>query len=453
VNLLRRGTSTGTSLETTLLVVGVAALGFNLRGAIAGLPPVYPDLQSRLHLSSAEVSLLAATPVLCFGVVSGAAAPLGRRLGEERTLLVAMVVLTAGLLLRAIAPGTLLFPGTILACAGIAVMNVLLGSLIKRRWPQRAGFLVGVYITALSVGAIIGSLVSVPLYHSSGGSIGLTLGWLAAPAALGALLWLPQLRHGRPAEGAPVTVLPATVPPAAAALAAAPAVAAASSAAPSAAARPVPPKRSPGIWRHALAWQVTLFMGIQSLLYYATLSWLPTIFQDRGVSAAGAGDLLGVMGVGNLALALVAPMLAQRMRSQHALVIPIVVGIAIGTAGAVWAPVGSAVIWMLILGAAQNAALGLAIYFTMARAPDPATAASLSAMAQGVGYLLASAGPLEVGLLHSATGSWNLPVGILLALTVALLSAGLLAARPHTLPAGPHDSSSERTRLITKETP
>jgi CP family cyanate transporter-like MFS transporter len=408
----------------------VAALGFNLRGTIAGLPPLYLDLESRLHLSSAEISLLAATPVLCFGVVSGAAAPLGRRLGEERTLLLAMVVLTAGLLLRAVDPGALLFPGTILACAGIAVMNVLLGSLIKRRWPQRAGFLVGLYITALSVGAISSSLVSVPLYHSSGGSIGLTLGWLVVPAALGAVLWLPQLRHGSlPATVPTATVPTATVPTA---------------------------KRSGGIWRHALSWQVTLFMGVQSLLYYATLSWLPTIFQDRGESAAGAGDLLGVMGVGNLALALVAPVLAQRMRTQYALVIPIVIGIAVGTAGAVWAPLGSAVIWMLILGAAQNAALGLAIYFTMARAPDPAAAASLSAMAQGVGYLLASLGPLEVGLLHSATGSWNLPIVVLLAFTVVLLAAGLLAARPRTIPAArqqDHDSHPERARLIAEEAP
>jgi CP family cyanate transporter-like MFS transporter len=312
-------------------------------------------------------------------------------------------------------------------------MNVLLSSLIKRRWPQRAGFLVGLYITALSVGAIISSLVSVPLYHSSGGSIALTLGWLAVPAVLGALLWLPQLRHSSPAGSGPERDPGQPAPSA-----------------------PAPRQRPRGIWRHALAWQVTLFMGIQSLLYYATLSWLPTIFQDRGVSAAGAGDLLAVMGVGNLALSLAAPVLAQRMRSQHALVIPIVIGLAVGTAGAVWAPLGSAVVWMLILGAAQNASLGLAIYFTMARAPDPAAAASLSAMAQAIGYLLASAGPLEVGLLHSATGSWNLPVAVLLALTVVLLPAGLLAARPRTLPAARHEDqgpSPERTRLIAQDTP
>jgi MFS transporter, CP family, cyanate transporter len=424
VNRLRRGARAGTSLEAALLVVGVAALGFNLRGAIASLPPVFPELQARLHLSSAEVSLLAAAPVICFGMVSGFAAPLGRRLGEERTLLLAIVALTAGLVLRAAAPGPLLFPGTIVACAGIAIMNVLLGSLIKRRWPERAGFLVGLYITALSVGAIVASLVSVPLWDASKGSILLTLGWLAAPAAIGGALWLPQPRASgasRPRPGG--GMITARGP-------------------------------RPGIWRHGLAWQVTLFMGTQSLLYYATFSWLPTIFRDRGVSAAGAGDLLGVLGIGNLALALVAPMLAQRMRSQHALVIPIVIGIAAGTAGAVWAPLGSAVLWMLILGAAQNAALGLAIYFTVARAPDPATAASLSAMSQAVGYLFASVGPLEVGLVHSATGSWNLPVAVLLALTILLLVSGLLAARPRTLPGEPAPGSALRgPGLMPAESP
>src|SRR5215469_8624604 len=183
------------TLERALLVVGVAALGFNLRGAISSLPPLFPELQDSLGLSAATISVLAATPVICFGVVSGFAASLSRRLGEERVLLAALIALMAGLLLRASAPSAMLFPGTVLAASAIAVMNVLLSSLIKRRWPQRAGFLIGLYITALSVGAITGSLVSVPLWRATGGSVALTLGWLAGPAALAALLWLPQVRH------------------------------------------------------------------------------------------------------------------------------------------------------------------------------------------------------------------------------------------------------------------
>ena len=184
-------------LERTLLVVGVVALGFNLRTAIASLPPVFPELESALHISTATVSLLAATPVICFGVVSGFAAALARRFGEERMLFAAIVALTAGLVVRAAAPQVALFPGTILAGAAVAVMNVQLSSLIKRRWPERAGFLIGLYITALSAGAIVGSVVSVPLWQATGGSILITLGWLAAPAALAALLWLPQLRRAR----------------------------------------------------------------------------------------------------------------------------------------------------------------------------------------------------------------------------------------------------------------
>jgi CP family cyanate transporter-like MFS transporter len=414
-------------LEQTLLVVGVVALGFNLRTAIASLPPIFPELESSLHISTAAVSVLAATPVLCFGVVSGFAAALARRLGEERMLFAAIVALTAGLALRAAAPGVALFPGTILAGAAIAVMNVLLSSLIKRRWPARAGFLIGLYITALSAGAIVGSVVSVPLWQATGGSVLITLGWLAAPAALAALLWLPQLRQA---------TSPAATQPADGAAPNASAAAAAPSAAPTPPSAVTRPSAALAVYRHAIAWQVMFFMGLQSLIYYATLSWLPTILRDRGESAAGAGDLLALMGVGNLAVSLIVPVAAQRMRAQHALVIPTVLAVAAGLAGLVYAPLGGAVAWALILGAGQNAALALAIFFTAARSPNPAAAASLSAFSQSAGYLLAAAGPIGVGLLRSETGSWTAPVAVLLALTAILLVAGLLAARPRMLPVG-----------------
>ena len=389
-----------------LLVVAVAAAGFNLRTAITSLPPLFPDLQTRLQLSSVVLSLLAATPVICFGVVSAFAAWLNRRFGEEVILLGALVVLTAGLVLRGAAPGILLFPGTALAASAIAILNVLLSSMVKRRWPERAGLLIGIYLTALSVGAILSSLISVPLYRSSGGSVPLALGLWAAPAALAVLLWLPQLRY-RSAGSAPAST---------------------GRAAGSAAGRIK-------IYRYALTWQVTAFMGLQSLLYYAALSWLPTLFQDRGSSAVTAGNLLALMGVGNLATALIVPVLAHRTPGQRALVVPSVIATAAGLAGSLWAPLGQAPLWVLVLGISQGSCLGLAIFFMMARAPNPGVAASLSAFSQSVGYLAASAGPLEVGLLHTATGSWDIPVGLLLVLSGFELASGLLAARPLVLPA------------------
>jgi MFS transporter, CP family, cyanate transporter len=396
-------------LERALFVIAVLALGYNLRGSISTLPPIFPELQARLGLSSAAISLLAATPVICFGVVSGFAATLARRFGDERILLAAIIALTAGLIARALAPSVLLFPGTIAASGAIAVMNVLLSSLIKRRWPARAGMLIGLYITALSVGAIAGSVASVPLWEHTGGSIAVTLGWIAAPAALAIILWLPQLSSGGTTPRTPRCQ----------------ALAGETARGPGC---PVP------VYRYALAWHVTIFMGMQSLLYYAALSWLPSILRDRGESAAGAGDLVAVMGVGNLAVSLIVPVAAQRMRGQRGLILATAGAMAAGLAGLVYAPLGGAVAWALILGAGQNAALALAIFFTAARAPHAAVAASLSALAQGVGYLLASAGPLEVGLLHSVTGSWTVPLLVLFALTVVLLIFGLLAARPRMLP-------------------
>lgn len=391
--------------EITLLVVAVAAAGLNLRTAITSLPPLFPDLQTQLHLSTATLSLLAATPVICFGVVSAFTAWLNRRYGEEMILLVALVLLTAGLLLRGVAPGVMLFPGTVLAASAIAVLNVLLSSMAKRRWPERAGLLIGIYLTTLSAGAILSSLLSVPLYDSSG-SVQLALGVWAVPAALAVLLWLPQLRY-RTVGVAPAAADGTVVAPARAGV---------------------------KVYRYALTWQVTAFMALQSLLYYAALSWLPTIFQDRGDSAVTAGNLLALMGVGNLATSLLVPVLAHRRPSQRGLVVPSLIGTAAGLAGVLWAPLGSAPFWVLVLGVSQGSCLGLAIFFMLARAPDAGVAASLSAFAQSVGYLVASAGPLVVGLLHSATGSWNLPVALLLVLCAAELATGLLAGRPLQLP-------------------
>jgi MFS transporter, CP family, cyanate transporter len=415
--------------EIALLVAAVAAAGFNLRTAITSLPPLFPDLQDQLHLSTATLSLLAATPVVCFGVVSAFAAWLNRRYGEELILLAALILIAAGLLLRGAAPEVMLFPGTVLAASAIAVLNVLLSSMAKRRWPERAGLLIGIYLTTLSIGAIFSSLLSVPLYRSSGGSVPLTLGIWAAPAALAALLWLPQLRY-RPH---------ATTPAARA----------------QAQAQGVAPARLK-VYRYALTWQVTAFMGLQSLLYYSALSWLPTVFQDRGASAVTAGNLLALMGSGNLATSLVVPVLAHRRPSQRALVVPSLIGTMAGLAGSLWAPLGSAPFWVLILGFSQGSCLGLAIFFMLARAPDAGAAASLSGFSQSVGYLAAAAGPLAVGLLHTATGSWNLPVAVLLVLGAAELATGLLAARPLLLPAAAERPASGRpspTRTSETERP
>ncbi|MGH3123385.1 MAG: MFS transporter, partial [Streptosporangiaceae bacterium] len=236
-----------------LFIVGVLAIAFNLRAAITSLPPLFPELSGQLHLAPVAVSVLASVPVLAFGVFSAVAAPLSRRFGEERVLGGAVGLLAAGLILRGLAPGVLLFPGTALAGAAIALLNVLLPSLVKRRAPERAGLLIGLYLLSLSAGSILASLIAIPVYNASGGSVPLSLSVWALPALAAAVAWLPQLRYRtvpRPPVRRPES---------------------GDSGAPERpAVRAAPLKLS----RYALTWQVTAYFGLQSLTFYAVLSWL-----------------------------------------------------------------------------------------------------------------------------------------------------------------------------------
>ncbi len=358
-------------LAAVLLVTGITALAFNLRPAITSLPPVFPELSSNLGLSSAAVTALATIPVLCFGVFSGPAARLGRRFGEEQALFAALIVLAVGLALRGGFPKDGLFPATALAAAAIAIMNVLLSGLIKRRMPERAGLLIGIYLLSLSVGAIVGSLISVPVYQASGGSARLVLGLWAVPAAVAAVMWLPQVSRRLNVASPKVATDAGTgarpVPADAGACG-----------------RSVPRRSSAGhaVHRHLLGWQVAGFMGLQSLTYYATLSWLPILFRDRGASPEHAGVLISVATLGGAFTSLIVPVLAHRAADQRLLVVPTVVVSGVGIAAALFAPMSTATFWMFVLGLGQGAALGLAIFFTMARAATPASGVPVLARAE-----------------------------------------------------------------------
>jgi len=411
----------GAQRSVPLLITGVVVLAVNLRTAITSLPPIFPELESALHMSATSLAILAAIPVLCFGVFSGAGAPLSRRFGEERVLGGALALLAVGLLLRSLSPTVLLFPGTVVVGGAIALLNVLLPSLVKRRVPERAGLVIGLYLLMLSGGAIVASLLAVPIFTAAGGgltagsaAVRISLGLWAAPALLAVVMWLPQLRYRTVPEQAP-------------------------------AGQPGPARQARrtgalAMVRHNLAWQVTVFLGLQSLIYYATLSWFPTMFRDRGVSAVHAGDLLALMNLGNAVTALLIPMLAHRAADQRKLAGLAMLATGVGLAGAFFGPVSTAVGFILLLGLGQGATLGLGIFYTMARAPDPVTAASLSAFAQGIGYLIASGGPLAIGFLHDVTGSWTAPGVALLAVAVVTLITGWLGGRALTVP-GAHASA------------
>jgi len=355
-----------------------------------------------LGLSSAAQSILATVPVVCFGLAALATPVLRARFGEERGLLAVLALLLVGVLVRAIWPSAGgLFPGTVVVGCAIAVMNVLVPSLVRRRFPGHVGLMTGVYSTALIVGGSLAAATTVPLRDAADGSLHLALGIWAIPIVVALVVWLPQRRHR-----------------------ALPAVAGGREA-------------IRALGRSRVAWYVTGFMGLQSLLYYAPLSWLPAIHRGQGIDAATAGFLLSTLNFVSVPTTFLAPVLAHRMRDQRPAVAACVALTAIGLLGILLAPSSTALVWVVILGLGQGAALSLALLMIVLRAADNDTAARLSSMAQGFGYLIAATGPLVTGLLHAATGSWTIPLVLLVALCGVELVVGLAAGRARTVHAHP----------------
>jgi MFS transporter, CP family, cyanate transporter len=382
-------------LRNLLLVLGIVLLAANLRPALTGVAPLIGQIRADTGISNGVAGLLTTLPLLAFGLLSPIAPRVARRFGMERVLLASLLVLAAGILLRWAEAVAALFLGTVVLGSAIAVANVLLPSLVKREFPGRAGLMTSVYSTSLGISAAFAAGVSVPLAQLAGiGWRGALAVW-AVPALLAGVAWLPQLGRNDDPEN------------------------------PSA-------RSSIGVgdlWRSPLAWQVTLFMGLQSLAYYVTLTWLPEILQAEGMGAARAGWMLGLSQAVAIVTMFLAPMIAERRPSQRGIVVLAVGTSGVGALGLLVAGSTASTLWVVLLGLGQGASFSLALTFFALRSPDPGHAAALSGMAQSVGYLLSAGGPFLFGVLRDATGAWNVPLALLLTVTICLLIAGIGAAR------------------------
>lgn len=392
-NRQSRGTAAGRGPRSLLLTLAIVLAAANLRPALASVGPVLDDVRADLDLATTGAALLTTLPVLCLGVLAPLAPRLARRLGFERTLAAVLVVLLTGLLLRVADGPAVLFAGTAAAAGAIAVGNVLVPALIKRDFPGRTGTMMGIYTMSLSGAAALAAGMTVPVGELLGaGWRGALAAWAVLPA-LALVAWLPFARQ-------------ATAP--------------GSVSSPDAGAR---------LLRDPLAWQVTVFFGLQSLSFYSVLAWLPSVYRDQGFPAASAGLLLSVATVVQAPVGLLTPRLATHGRDQRWVVAVAGLLVAVGFLGILLAPTAAPYLWVAVLGVGHGASFALALLLTVLRARTSAETARLSAMAQTIGYTIAAAGPLLVGALRAASGSWTLPLVLLLGLLVPQLAAGLGAGR------------------------
>ena len=385
--------------------VAIVLVALNLRPAFSSIAPVLPEIMADTGLTATGASILTTAPVLCLGLFGPLAPGLARRVGTERTVLAALLAILLGTGLRGLASAPALLMGSLIAGAGIGVGNVLMPGLLKRDFPDRAPLMTGVYIMSLSIGAAFAAATTAPLRVALGGWWAGALAAWTVPAAVAiavtAVVWAGQLGR-RPAGAAAMSAV----------------------------------RRGGGLWRDRLAWQVTLFMGLQSMLAYVVFGWMAPMLRSRGDTAVTAGLVVSVSVVFQIIAALPAPILAARMRRQSVPAAAAMLVVSVSFVALLTAPLSWQWALAAVLGLAQGAAFSLAILIIMLRAGDSDAAVRLSGMAQGVGYAMAAAGPLLVGVLHDWSGGWSGAGWLFVVAGVGAAVAGVLAGRDRLVGTG-----------------
>ncbi|MDL2191884.1 MFS transporter [Cobetia sp. LC6] len=390
-----------------VLIAGILLIAMNLRAPFTSIAPLLERLQAALGFNATAAGLLMILPLLAFVVVSPWVPRLARGLGLERSLFLALLTIAAGIVLRVQGSMLALYLGIGLIGAGIAVGNVLLPSLVKRSFAQHVALLTSCYVLTMGIMAAIASALMVPLAQGS------SAGWQYAMLIVVVLplvtmgVWWPQLSR-RSLPVAKETEKDVE----------------------KGAARPV---RQAAVWRSPLAWQVTLFMGINSLLFYTVNSWLPSMLADNGFSAEKAGSLHGLLQLASALPGLVLVPLMPRLKDQRLIAFATPCMSLAGFIG-LWLMPEWALMWVLLLGAGSGASFILALSFMGLRARDAMQSASLSSMAQTLGYLLAAMGPPLIGALYDMQGNWQLALMVCAVLSVLMAGVGWQAGRDRQLP-------------------
>lgn len=377
----------------------IVLLALNLRVAVTSVGVVIEPLRDDLGIGTGLAGVITALPVLCFAVVGSLTPRLVGRLGLDRTAAALLVVATVGLAARATADSAATFvPLSVLALAAAAVGNVILPALARQHLPDHLSTVGAAYGAALLGGAALASAVTVPVANAVGGWRS-GIGVWAVLAAAAAVPWLVAARRGSDAPSGlrtPSTIGLATLA------------------------------------RSRRAWVMAAFFGAQSAQAYAQFGWFAPILDDAGLSTASAGAMLALLALVGVPITLALPRLIAWTGDGP--VLPwifssLVVG---GWLGVLLAPTAAPWLWASMLGAG-----GVAFPWFLTQINRRATTvdgtAALSGFAQSAGYLIAIVGPLGVGILHEASGSWDVAVVVLAVEALLIGILGTWVARPGTV--------------------
>lgn len=381
-----------------LVLCAMILLATNMRSPIVALGSIAPVVQGALNISETQIGWLGAVPMLTFALGAFIAPAIGKRFGLENTLIAMISLLTMGMIVRSLIPTWMGFlGGTLLLTLAIGFANTLAAPVIKQRTPNHIPLITGLFSLTMTVSAGIVAGVVLPLSEQVGWQWALG-GW-SILGVFAIVIWVfLRLRLGSSSDQIV----------------------------------PIATQGSSDIsmWRTSFAWQIAIFMGLQSLLFYTAASFLPSIWLSKGLSAVSAGQMNSVFQFMAPVAILSLTWLVNRGRPIQALAVFAAVLNVIGILGVSYLSADLAWLWSALMGIGCSAIFTLSMMLFSMRTYTANQSSELSGMAQAVGYLIAFFGPLGTGWLHEATDSWDLPLFIMLILMVVNVGFAWLVSRP-----------------------
>lgn len=367
-------------------------VSINLRTSIASVGPLIPFIREDLGLSNGLAGFLTTLPLLTFATFSLIAPSIGKRIGHSRAIFLGMIILAIGVVTRVLGGIELLLIGTALTGIGIVIANVLLIPLIKLRLPEKLGMMTALLATGMSLLAAVAAGLSVPMaVDLNWGWRGSLLFWIVF-LVLAIFIWIPQI--GRPKVAIQTDVFA--------------------------------PKN---VWKSKLAWQITLFMGAQSVMYFTLITWLPDMLISRGMNPVNAGFISSLMQIVSLIGSYFAPGILLKLKEQSKVIMIVGIGYIIGYVGLLpqieWLTYAS----LTVIGLGLGASLSIVYTLISLRTAEDRTTAKLSGMVQSSGYVLAALGPMLFGISLDFFNNWNLLIYFMIFFSFQFLLFGLPAGR------------------------
>ena len=378
------------------LPIFIAAI--NMRAGLTVMSPLIPILKEQYHLSSFLLSFLTSLSVLCFAGSAFLMPIVGKIGGTNRVIALALTVLTVAIFFRAIGNVPMLFISSLTVGIAIAVLNFSLPVWVKENASRHSGLVTGIYITIMGVFASVSVAVAVPLARATSWGWRLSMVPWIVIGLLSSAWWL--LRISKTPSGLHM---------------------------------PVSTKFHRQLLRRPGAWSIAIFFGLQSMLFYGTATWLPTILVSKGFTLSNAGFIVSITGLLGSLIGIAVPHYSSKLRDLRILLAIVGVVVAISFAALIFDHGWHLIIWLLISNIGLSISFPLSLLLTVTRSVEAGETRSLSIMAQSVGYLMAAFAPGIVGATYDASQDWNIALLIPIVLAIVMGGVGYFAGRPEKI--------------------